>query len=130
MRLSVVAPNHITFVTLLSGFAEFPSKSRVLGSLIHGYVCKLGLDRENVMVGTALVEMYAKCEQVEMAKLAFDVMDVKNSVSWNTMIDGYMRNGKYQKAVEVFDEMPQRDVISWTVLINGFAKRSFYEEAS
>ncbi|XP_022729844.1 pentatricopeptide repeat-containing protein At1g05750, chloroplastic isoform X2 [Durio zibethinus] len=129
MRLSGVEPNHITFVTLLSGCAGFPSKSGVLSSLIHGYVCKLGLDKENVMVGTALVEMYAKCEQVEVAKLVFDVMNVKNSFSWNTMIYGYMRNGEYEKAVEVFDEMPQKDVISWTALINGFAKRGFYEEA-
>ncbi|MBA0713024.1 hypothetical protein Golax_012084 [Gossypium laxum] len=129
MRLSGVEPNHITFITLLSGCAEFPSKGRDLGSLIHGYVCKLGLDKEDVMVGTALVEMYSKGEQVEVAKLVFDAMMVKNSVSWNTMIDGYMRNREYEKAVEVFDEMPQRDVISWTALINGFAKRGFYEEA-
>ncbi|KAH1090791.1 hypothetical protein J1N35_018048 [Gossypium stocksii] len=129
MRLSGVEPNHITFITLLSGCAEFPSKGRDLGSLIHGYVCKLGLDKEDVMVGTALVEMYSKGEQVEVAKLVFDAMIVKNLVSWNTMIDGYMRNREYEKAVEVFDEMPQRDVISWTALINGFAKRGFYEEA-
>ncbi|MBA0558050.1 hypothetical protein Golob_015087 [Gossypium lobatum] len=129
MRLSGVEPNHITFITLLSGCAEFPSKGRDLGSLIHGYVCKLGLDKEDVMVGTALVEMYSKGEQVEVAKLVFDAMMVKNSVSWNTMINGYMRNREYEKAVEVFDEMPQRDVISWTALINGFAKRGFYEEA-
>ncbi|XVF46995.1 hypothetical protein PTKIN_Ptkin03bG0073600 [Pterospermum kingtungense] len=129
MRLSGVEPNHITFVTLISGCADFPSNCGVLGSLIHGYVCKLGLDKENVMVGTALVEMYAKGEQVEAAKLVFDAMKVKNSVSWNTMINGYMRNQEYEKAVEMFDEMPQRDVISWTALINGFAKKGFCEEA-
>ncbi|EOY33313.1 hypothetical protein QUC31_019009 [Theobroma cacao] len=129
MRLSEVEPNHITFVTLLSGCADFPLKSGVLGVLIHGYVCKLGLDKENVMVGTALVEMYAKCGHVKVAKLVFDVMRVKNLVSWNTMVDGYMRNGEYEKAVEIFDEMPQRDVISWTALINGFARRGFHEEA-
>ncbi|XP_039032778.1 pentatricopeptide repeat-containing protein At1g05750, chloroplastic-like [Hibiscus syriacus] len=129
MRLAGVEPNHITFVTLLSGCAEFPLKGRDLGSSIHGYVCKLGLDIDDVMVGTALVEMYAKGERVEVAKLVFDLMKVKNSVSWNTMIGGYIKNREYEKAVEVFDEMPERDVISWTALINGFAKRGFYEEA-
>ncbi|OMO50728.1 hypothetical protein COLO4_37913 [Corchorus olitorius] len=76
------------FKSRISGCADFPSKSRALGALIHGYVCKLGLERENVVVGTALMEMYAKCRQVEVAKLVFDEMEVKNSVSWNTMIDG------------------------------------------
>ncbi|KAE8705788.1 Pentatricopeptide repeat-containing protein [Hibiscus syriacus] len=104
MRLAGVEPNHITFVTLLLGCAEFPLKGRHLGSLIHGYVCKLGLDKEDVMVGTALVEMYAKGEHVEVTR-------------------------EFEKAFEVFDEMPQRDVISWTALINGFANRGFHEEA-
>ncbi|KAE8692996.1 Pentatricopeptide repeat-containing protein [Hibiscus syriacus] len=129
MRLAGVEPNHITFVTLLSGCSEFPLKGGDLGSLIHGHVCKLGLDKEDVMVGTALMEMYAKGERVEVAKLVFDLMKVKNSVSWNTMIDGCMKNREYEKAVEMFDEMPERDVISWTALINGFSKRGFYEEA-
>ncbi|GKV34987.1 hypothetical protein SLEP1_g43313 [Rubroshorea leprosula] len=129
MRMAGVEPNHITLVTILSGCADFPSKVGVLGPLIHGYVCKLGLDGTNVMVGTVLVEMYAKCGCVELARLVFDNMKLKNVVSWNTMIDGYMRNGEYENAIELFDEMPERNVISWTALINGFVKKGHCEDA-
>ncbi|GMN65788.1 hypothetical protein TIFTF001_034869 [Ficus carica] len=129
MRLSGVEPNHVTFVTLLSGFAEFPLGDLSFGASVHGYARKLGLDTNNVMVGTALVAMYAKCGLVEVARLVFDEICVKNSVSWNTMIVGYMRNGKVGNAVKLFDEMPERDTISWTAFIGGFVKRGRFEEA-
>ncbi|XP_040361812.1 pentatricopeptide repeat-containing protein At1g05750, chloroplastic-like [Rosa chinensis] len=108
MRQAGVEPNHITFVTLFSGCAHFPAKAPLFGPSLHAYASKLGLDRTNVMVGTALVDMYAKSGRVELARLVFSGMEVKNSMSWNTMIDGYMRNGNVRDAVEVFDEMPER----------------------
>lgn len=129
MRLAGIDPNHVTFVTLLSGCADFPSEGKLFGSSIHGYVRKLGLDVENVSVGTVLVAMYAKCGLVELARNMFDEMPVKNSMSWNTMIDGYMRNGRVVEAVTLFDEMPKKDAISWTALINGFVKMGHFEDA-
>lgn len=129
MTLSGVNPNHITFVSLLSGCADFPSESSSFGSLIHGLVCKLGLDKNNVKVGTALAEMYAKFGRMDLANIVFDGMRMKNSISWNTMIYGYMRNGDIESAVKLFDEMPVRDTISWTALVNGFVKRGYVEEA-
>ncbi|GAB2274555.1 hypothetical protein Dimus_039093 [Dionaea muscipula] len=129
MRLAGVEPNHNTFLTLLSGCAHFPSKGPSLGAAIHALVRKLSLDTENVMVGTALVDMYAKSKLVELARVCFDEMVVKNSLSWNTMIDGYMRNGRFEDAVALFDEMPERDLFSWTALISGFVKQGLYERA-
>ncbi|KAI7990929.1 Pentatricopeptide repeat-containing protein [Camellia lanceoleosa] len=129
MRVSGVDPNHITFMTLLSACADFPSRSLCFGKSVHGYVRKLGLDRNNVKVGTAVVDMYSKCGLVDLARLSFDEMGVKNRVSWNTMIDGYMRNGRIEDAIEVFDEMPERDVVSWTALVGGFVKKGHFEQA-
>ncbi|XP_023521260.1 pentatricopeptide repeat-containing protein At1g05750, chloroplastic [Cucurbita pepo subsp. pepo] len=129
MRLAGVEPNHITFITLLSGCADFPSHSLHFGASLHGYVRKLGLDTGHVMVGTALIAMYAKCAQLGLARNVFDYLDMKNSVTWNTMLDGYMRNGEIELAIELFDEMPTRDAISWTALINGFLKQGYSEQA-
>ncbi|EEF38602.1 pentatricopeptide repeat-containing protein, putative [Ricinus communis] len=129
MRLAAVEPNHITFATLISFCADFPFQGKSIGPSIHAYVRKLGLDTCNVMVGTALVDMYAKCGKVQLARLIFDDLKVKNSVSWNTMIDGYMRNGETGSAMELFDEMPEKDAISWTVFIDGFIKKGHFEQA-
>ena len=129
MRLAGVEPNHVTFITLLSACADFPLESVAFGSSIHAYVRKFGLLTNNVMVGTALLDMYAKCRRVDLARMVFDEMGVKNSVSWNTMIDGYMRNGKVEDAIQLLDKMPKRDAISWTALIGGFVKKDHFEQA-
>ncbi|CAN8295423.1 unnamed protein product [Cochlearia groenlandica] len=129
MRLAGFEPNHITFIALISGCGDFPSGSEALADLLHGYACKLGFDRNHVMVGTAILGMYSKRRRFEKARLVFDYMVERNSITWNTMIDGYMRNGQVDDAVKVFDEMPERGLISWTAMINGFVKKGFHEEA-
>lgn len=129
MRLAGVEPNHVTLITLLSGCADFPSESLYFGSSLHGYARKLGLDTAHVMVGTSIVDMYAKCAQLGLARRVFDYLRMKNSVSWNTMLDGYTRNGEIELAIDLFDEMPTRDAISWTALINGLLKQGYSEQA-
>ncbi|XAR59635.1 hypothetical protein NMG60_11015543 [Bertholletia excelsa] len=129
MRIAGVEPNHITFISLLSACADFPLHSFCFGKSVHAYVRKLGLDRNNVKVGTAIVDLYSKCGRVGLARLSFDEICDKNRVSWNTMIDGYMRNGQIEDAIDLFDEMPERDEVSWTALIGGFVKKGYFEQA-
>uniref|UniRef100_A0A7N0VCU8 PROP1-like PPR domain-containing protein n=1 Tax=Kalanchoe fedtschenkoi TaxID=63787 RepID=A0A7N0VCU8_KALFE len=129
MRLAGVPPNHITFVTLFSACAGSKLPGRRFGSSVHGVVRKMGLDVGNVMVGTAAVDMYAKCGEVDVARKLFDEMLVRNNVSWNTMINGYMRSGHFEDAVDLFDAMPDRDAVSWTALINGFVKNEHFQQA-
>ncbi|KAL5984027.1 hypothetical protein ACLOJK_018129 [Asimina triloba] len=129
MRLAGVDPNYITFAILLSACADFPSEGFGFGRSVHAQVRKLGLDRTNVVSGTALVGMYAKCARMESARRAFDEIEEKNSFSWNTMIDGYMRNGDVEAAVSLFHSMPSRDKVSWTAMIGGFVRNGHFEEA-
>ncbi|KAL5697757.1 hypothetical protein ACHQM5_028874 [Ranunculus cassubicifolius] len=129
MRHAGIEPNDITFVTLLSACAHNPSRTLHFGVMIHGLMLKLGFDGENVILWTALVDMYCKCCRVHVARKVFEKMPNKNSRSWNTMIDGYMRSGDVENAVNLFDEMPERDKISWTALMNGFVKKGLFVEA-
>ncbi|KAL2348046.1 hypothetical protein Fmac_002046 [Flemingia macrophylla] len=130
MREADVEPNYITFITLLSACAHYPSRASIsFGTTIHAYACKLGFHVNDVMVGTALIDMYAKCARVDSARLVFDHMGARNLVSWNTMVDGYMRNGRIEDALQVFDGLPLKNAISWTALIGGFVKKDYHEEA-
>ncbi|CAH9134487.1 unnamed protein product [Cuscuta epithymum] len=129
MRLSGVEPNHATFLTLLSCCAHYPSQFPHFGASVHAYARKLGLDTQNIKVGTALVSMYSKFGELGFAGLVFDHMSARNRVTWNTMIDGYIRNAMFEEAIELFDEMPERNVVSWTAMIGGFAKHGRFQEA-
>ena len=72
-----------------------------IGRAIHGYTVRAGFELL-VNVSTALVDMYAKCGLIGIARLVFDRMRVKNVVSWNSMIDGYAQCGDSGEAMTLF----------------------------
>ncbi|KAL0908936.1 hypothetical protein M5K25_023450 [Dendrobium thyrsiflorum] len=54
--------------------------------------------RTNLIVRTAILEMYVKCGAVDEARLEFDQMDHKDVVAWSAMIAGYAQNGRSNEA--------------------------------
>lgn len=59
----------------------------------------------DVIVESALVDLYAKCGFDNYAYVIFRQMKVRNSVTWNSMISGFAQNGKGAEAIAVFEEM-------------------------
>ncbi|KAJ0971631.1 hypothetical protein J5N97_019590 [Dioscorea zingiberensis] len=133
MLVAGVLPNSITLATLLSACADYSSNplSLPLGISIHALVFKCCPDHglDDVVLGTALVDMYAKCGLINVARRVFDGMTVKNSVTCNTMIDGYMKCGEVNHAISVLRQMSNRDKVSWTALINGCIRNKLFEDA-
>lgn len=75
-----------------------------LGKEVHGQYLKRGGWRD-VVVESALVDLYAKCGCVDFAHRIFLDMSVKNLISWNVMISGFAQNGRGGEAVRLFDQM-------------------------
>ncbi|KAM6550487.1 hypothetical protein CsatB_000295 [Cannabis sativa] len=71
---------------------------------IDRYIMENGLGR-NLFVATSLVNMYAKCGNMDKALRIFDGMLEKDVVSWSTMIQGYVLNGMPREGVEFFLRM-------------------------
>ncbi|KAL6206094.1 hypothetical protein ACLB2K_023343 [Fragaria x ananassa] len=78
--------------------------SLIFGRQIHALVFKHQPSLD-VALGNALVDMYAKCGEIEDANHAFDEMEEKNVVSWTSLISGYGRNGHGHKAIALYREM-------------------------
>ncbi|KAK9105423.1 hypothetical protein Scep_022267 [Stephania cephalantha] len=74
------------------------------GKQIHAYVLRNGIDTD-LSVTNSLIDFYAKCHKVKMSKKLFNQMDVKNVVSWTTMIAGFMQNSCDWEAMRHFFEM-------------------------
>ncbi|KAF8106484.1 hypothetical protein N665_0139s0073 [Sinapis alba] len=95
-------PNEYTVASVLSAC----SKSGALesGIRVHSYVLDNGskLDRA---IGTALVDMYAKCGEVDCAANVFSNMGVKDVLSWTAMIQGWAIHGRFQQAILCFRQM-------------------------
>ncbi|KAH7330937.1 hypothetical protein KP509_20G008800 [Ceratopteris richardii] len=75
------------------------------GKLIHDELLSQGLLRENVVLGTALVSMYAKCGDLTKARSVLDDLDVSNEISWSALIVGYMQKGHGKESLACFHQM-------------------------
>ncbi|CAA0816837.1 Pentatricopeptide repeat-containing protein -mitochondrial [Striga hermonthica] len=101
-------PNVVTFVTLLSACARFASIEN--GRKIHEYIKQTGLlFTHEVSLATALVDMYAKCGEIDTAREIFDSMTEKDVVTWNVMISGYGAHGHARSAIEIFRQMEEEN---------------------
>ncbi|OWM62820.1 hypothetical protein CDL15_Pgr020114 [Punica granatum] len=91
-----------TFATVLSACASVATLER--GMEVHACGTRSCLESD-VVVGSALVDMYAKCGRIDYASRFFELMPVRNVYSWNSMISGYARHGLGVKALELFMTM-------------------------
>ena len=81
-------PSQATFVAVIDSCASL--KNLVRGESIHAKVIRSGFESD-VVVGTALVDLYAKCDNLMCAHKCFNQIEEKNVVSWNALILGYSK---------------------------------------
>ena len=54
------------------------------------------------MLDNTFVDMYAKCDDFEKAKLVFDELPIQELVSWNSLISRYAQDGHNEGALKCF----------------------------
>ncbi|XP_077236816.1 pentatricopeptide repeat (PPR-like) superfamily protein [Tasmannia lanceolata] len=104
MKKENLEPNKITLVGVLSACASVGALES--GMWVDGYASRKGLQLD-IYVGTALIDMYAKCGNLERALSIFEEMPQRNVVSWNAMIAGLATHGRGQEALSLFTRMAQ-----------------------
>lgn len=99
-----VRPNEFTMSSVLSACGRLGALEH--GKWIHAYIGKCGME-VGVVLGTSLIEMYAKCGIIERAKWVFDNMGPHNKdvMSWSAMISGLAMYGHAEECLELFTEM-------------------------
>ncbi|PIN10467.1 hypothetical protein CDL12_16941 [Handroanthus impetiginosus] len=97
-----------TYSSLLSICGDLPAAE--WGKQAHCCIIKCQLDHSNVVVGSALVDMYAKCGRLNYAKKVFNILPRRNLVSWNSMISGYAQHGFGKEALEIYHVMTKNGI--------------------
>ncbi|GER56915.1 pentatricopeptide repeat-containing family protein [Striga asiatica] len=97
-----IKPNAVTLMSILPGCASLAALAK--GREIHGYAIRNKLDSD-VAVGSALIDMYTKCGCLSMAVRVFNTMEVKNVITWNTIIMAYGMHGEGKEAMSLFRSM-------------------------
>ncbi|KAL6013256.1 hypothetical protein ACLOJK_003748 [Asimina triloba] len=120
MKVESVAPDSIALLSLLPACAYLASLT--IGMWIHSVICKAGYE-SNVYIGTALINVYAKCADINTARQVFERMSFKTIVSWNSIIWGYAWHGDAKEANSLFMEMQRLgldpDIVTFLALISG-----------
>ncbi|XP_020213749.1 putative pentatricopeptide repeat-containing protein At3g05240 [Cajanus cajan] len=104
-----VEPNEITMVNALIACAR--SREIDTGRRVHQRIRKAGYDpfmstsNSNIILATAILEMYAKCGSLKIARDLFNKMPQRNIVSWNSMINAYNQYERHQEALDLFFDM-------------------------
>ncbi|KAI3817937.1 hypothetical protein L1987_11738 [Smallanthus sonchifolius] len=98
----VVYPDKITLASVVSACASLGWLD--YGKWVHGYILRNGIECD-VVIKTAVVDMYGKCGNVIMAERVFKDIYKKDVLAWTSMMSVYALHGHGDKAFDLFDEL-------------------------
>jgi pentatricopeptide repeat protein len=107
MRRAGINPEKLVFISVINACGRLSDLQA--GRKIHEDIIAGGLESD-VIVGTALTSMYAKCGSVKNARQVFDRMPKRDVVSWNAIIAGYYQNGYLHEALAFFTKMQMQGI--------------------
>ncbi|KAJ8649502.1 hypothetical protein MRB53_002525 [Persea americana] len=129
MQQGGIKPNSTTIASLLRACAALALLQK--GRELHCYAIRNDFD-ENIIVATALVDMYCKSCSLHIAHSVFRKIKRKNLASWNSMIMGFSVHGLGKEAMSLFSEMCESgfhpDGISLTAILSGCRHSGFVGE--
>ncbi|CAK9179038.1 unnamed protein product [Ilex paraguariensis] len=119
----------VSISAALSACANLPALH--LGKEIHSFMIKSAL-LSDLFAESALIDMYAKCGNLDLACRVFDMMEVKNEVSWNSVIAAYGNHGRLKDSLLLFHEMKEEgfepDHVTFLAIISACGHSGQVEE--
>ncbi|KAJ7539199.1 hypothetical protein O6H91_11G081000 [Diphasiastrum complanatum] len=123
-------PNIVTYVGVLKACTDIAALKE--GRHIHAQVIKRGFESE-VIVTSCLVDMYARCGNIEDAYRVFNNSLIHDMALYNSMIGGYAVHGLGKGAFEIFERMShtnlEMDDATFVGLLSAFSHAGMIDEA-
>ncbi|PKA48476.1 Pentatricopeptide repeat-containing protein [Apostasia shenzhenica] len=98
-------PNQVTLTGILAACAHLGALEQ--GRWVHSYMYRNDIEVNNFTVGTALIDMYAKCGCVDDAFSMFNGLPSKDVYCWTALINGLAVNGRSFECLHLFSRMIQ-----------------------
>ncbi|XP_024536993.1 pentatricopeptide repeat-containing protein At2g34400-like [Selaginella moellendorffii] len=99
MELEGLRANEITFISVLDACASASNLKQ--GRLIHQRLVSSGYSADE-FISNSIVNMYGRCGSLKEARGEFEVMPVKNMVTWSTLVGAYAQHGHIEEAKQLF----------------------------
>ncbi|PON75135.1 DYW domain containing protein [Parasponia andersonii] len=128
MQTKRVKPNEATIVCVLSACSQLGALE--LGRWAHSYMDKYDF-KLNHIVGGALINMYARCGDIDKAQTVFNEMKERDVSTYNSIITGLGMHGKSVEAIEMFHAMIKQgfrpNSITFVGVLNACSHRGLVE---
>jgi pentatricopeptide repeat protein len=108
MQIEGFYPDAITFLLILKVCGIMRDVEK--GKQIHGQIVNKGMLKNNIVLGNALVDMYAKFGLLTKAQRVFEELPVRDVSSWNSLITGYAHGGLSHEAFSCFEGMQSEGI--------------------
>ncbi|XP_027104555.2 pentatricopeptide repeat-containing protein At2g33680 [Coffea arabica] len=108
MHFYGMKPSEYTLVGVLNACSDVEAACH--GKQVHGYLLTLGYE-SHMYIMTALVDMYAKCGNIEDAQKGFECLQEPDIVLWTSMIGGYVQNGDSESAINLYCQMQMKNIV-------------------
>ncbi|KAH7420506.1 hypothetical protein KP509_13G010300 [Ceratopteris richardii] len=93
-------------VSLISGLKVSSNiKATELGQDIHNMIKEHELLNQDLVIGSSLIDMYAKNGSISHAEEVFANLPLRDQVTWNALIGGYVDHGNSEETVRCFKQM-------------------------
>ena len=102
MQCKEISPNTVTFISILKACGKLKAINTGMG--IHKILREKLLHTE-IVVGNALIDMYAKCGFQIRAQETFDELPIRDIISWTTTIAGFANHKHPEEALKHFEQM-------------------------
>ncbi|KAL2348484.1 hypothetical protein Fmac_002484 [Flemingia macrophylla] len=107
MQCEGVKPNSISIASLLSACGSLVYFKH--GKCLHAWAIRQKLESE-VVVETALIDMYAKCNRDNLSYKVFMGTSKKRTAPWNALLSAFIQNRLAREAIELFKQMLVKDI--------------------
>ncbi|XP_059632495.1 pentatricopeptide repeat-containing protein At4g14820 [Cornus florida] len=125
MKISNVEPDGIILSTVLSACGR--ARNLIYGKAIHQFITEKNIVVDSYLQ-SALVNMYANCGCMDLARDLFD-KSPKNIVVSTAMVSGYCKVGQVDAARVIFNKIVEKDLVCWSAMIAGYAESDWPEQA-
>ncbi|KAJ8769531.1 hypothetical protein K2173_005134 [Erythroxylum novogranatense] len=128
LKDSSLKPDKFTLASVLSACANIENLK--LGKQIHGYLIRTDFDSSGA-VGNALITLYAKCGQLEIAQRLVEQSGISDLdvIAFTSLLDGYVKLGNITPAKQIFESLGDRDVVACTAMIVGYIQNGLISDA-
>ncbi|XP_066377764.1 putative pentatricopeptide repeat-containing protein At3g13770, mitochondrial [Miscanthus floridulus] len=115
-------PNEFTLASVLTSCTGSQGIHQV--KQVHAFAVKTNFEL-HMFVGSSLLDMYAKSENIQEAHRVFDMLPARDVVSYTAILSGYTQLGLDEEALDLFrqlyNEGMQCNQVTFTALLNALS---------